>query len=447
MKTILKKLPFISRILTSQLRINMVALIGTNVANFAIAGISYPVYLYFLGYDIYGVWLLLATVISIARTANLGIDSAVMKLVAEEYGRGNLSKIEKYVTTAIFILCISGSIVLLSIILSSQHIISFFNLSKEHAEIMALFLPYMGLLSIYVFIVQVISATLSGLGRIDLISFSDSSGRLLGLCVSIILLMTGRGVESLFVGNLLSYIIVNITNLYFLRRIARLQLLNLKNFDLECLKRLIRFGSGMVGSSLIVMMMGPFNKIVMSRYIGVAAVPIYEIAYQGAMQIRSLLGASFRALSPEISRISAETSTDISKKINRINHKATMLIWKLGTPTFLFFMIFATPLLKIWLRGRFENQLPATFQLILFGTFISLLCVPAYYILMGLGRTKAIFIGQAIQSCINASLILVVVLIGIDLSINMFAVAVTVAMIVTAIYFIWQKKVAINQIA
>ena len=49
--------------------------------------VAFPIYLHFLGYEKYGVWLVLATVLSFAQLGNLGIGQAVMKLVAEEYGR------------------------------------------------------------------------------------------------------------------------------------------------------------------------------------------------------------------------------------------------------------------------------------------------------------------------------------------------------------------------
>jgi len=57
---------------------------------------GFPIYLHFLGYERYGVWLVLATVLSFAQLGNLGIDQAVMKLVAEEHGRGDIEGIKRH---------------------------------------------------------------------------------------------------------------------------------------------------------------------------------------------------------------------------------------------------------------------------------------------------------------------------------------------------------------
>jgi len=81
----------IKRLLRSQLRINMASGLATSAINTVVVAIAYPVYLHFLGYERYGVWLVLATVLTFAQLGNLGIGPAVMKLVAEEHGRGDIA--------------------------------------------------------------------------------------------------------------------------------------------------------------------------------------------------------------------------------------------------------------------------------------------------------------------------------------------------------------------
>ena len=103
---------------------------ATTIVNVAVTGIGYPVYLHFLGYEKYGVWLILATIISFVQLSNLGISSAVMKLVAEEKAREDYQGIEHYVTTAMLIITISGLLALLVILWFKAQIISFFSLKR-----------------------------------------------------------------------------------------------------------------------------------------------------------------------------------------------------------------------------------------------------------------------------------------------------------------------------
>ena len=86
--------------LSSQLRINMVSGFVMTVVNTAVMLVAYPIYLHFLGYEKYGVWLVMATV----QLGDLGIGQAIMKLVAEEKGRNNIKGIQYSIATAIAML-------------------------------------------------------------------------------------------------------------------------------------------------------------------------------------------------------------------------------------------------------------------------------------------------------------------------------------------------------
>jgi hypothetical protein len=70
----------IKRLFSSQLRINMASGVATTVVKTLVMAAGYPIYLHFLGYEKYGVWLVLATVMTFAQLGNLGIGPAVMKL-------------------------------------------------------------------------------------------------------------------------------------------------------------------------------------------------------------------------------------------------------------------------------------------------------------------------------------------------------------------------------
>jgi O-antigen/teichoic acid export membrane protein len=424
----------------SQLRVNMLSGVFSTVINVIVTAVSYPVYLHFLGYERYGVWIVLYTIINFAQLSHLGIAPAVMKLVAEEHGQRNTDGIQNYANTALFVTISSGTIALLIILYFKTSIIGLFNLNGENAYFASLLLPYMATLSIYVFIVQTFGATLSGIGRMDLTNYSESFGRVISLCVSSILLFQGFGIVSLFFGNAISYIFVHIGNYYFLRKIIKIQFWRPRTFSLECLTKILRFGGGVLGGSLISMFLGPFNKLVLSRWLGVASVSVYEIAFNGSMQVRALFEAGFRALTPEVSKISISPGNDAKERLHSINKRALTLIWKFGGPVWLIIIIFMSPLLKLWLRDRFTDALPIEFQIILFGTFLSLLGVPAFYILMGLGKTKQIFIGFLIQSFANSFCIIVVLISPFEITNNTIAISVLTGMGFSTFYLALQRR-------
>ena len=430
----------IKRFLSSQLRINMASGMATTVINTVVMVVAYPIYLHFLGYEKYGVWLVLATVLSFAQLGNLGIGQAVMKLVAEDYGRNDIKGIQRYVTTALIMLSVSGIIVLLVILAFKIQIIALFKLNDENAEMAAWLLPYIGILSLYVFTVQTLNATLSGLGRMDLANYIQSIGKIAAIAVAAVLLYNGRGIESLLIGNMISYAFIQVASLIYIRRIAAIRLLRLDNLDVQRGKHLLRFGGTVFGGSLISMFLSPFNKIMLSRYAGVSTIPVYEIAYNGSMQIRALFEAGLRAMMPEISRIGANMTSHAKDRISQLNYRAMKLIFLFGIPIYGILAIFGPLLLRLWLRDRFVETLPGTFRIMLIGTFLSLLCVPAYYTLMGLGRVHHCFLSQLIQGIVNAGVVGIILIFAETVSIRSVASSVVVAMGVTSFYVIWQTR-------
>jgi len=394
------------KILSSQLRVNMASGTVTTVMNIAVMAAGYSIYLHFLGYEKYGVWLVLATVLTFAQLGNLGMGPAVMKLVAEEYGRGDIKGIQHYVTTALVMLCISGTVALIVILALKSQIVAMFKLSDENAKMVLWLLPYIGLLSIYVFMVQVFDAALSGLGRMDLSNYIQSTGRIVAVIVAAVLLYAGRGIESLLIASIASYLILHIAYLVCIWRIAPIRFLQISSFDVYRCKRLLHFGGAVFGSSLISMLFNPFNKLMLSRYVGVAAVPIYEIAFQSAVQVRALLETALRPILPEISRLSGLATIVSAERIRTINRRLIKLILWYGSPFYVFLFLASGILMRFWLRENYNSTLLLPFRLILLGTFLNLLAVPAYHTLLGLGKVRSSIISAMIISGGNFVLVL-----------------------------------------
>lgn len=376
----------IRKLFASQLRINMFSGIVVTVVNGAVLAVAYPVYLHFLGYEKYGVWLVLATVLGFAQLGNLGMGQAVMKLVSEEYGRGNIEAIQQYVTTAIVILMVSGLIALALILMLKTQIISIFKLTGDNAKIVMWLLPYVGGLTIYVFLVQILNDTLSGLGRMDLANYVRSIGRITAVCVSFFLLYSGQGIKSLLIANMLSYILIHVASVGFVWRIAPVRLLRLDNLSVHRCKHLLSFGGAVFGGSLIAILFDPFNKVMLSRYVGVSAIPVYEIAYKVGLQIRGLFQASLRPMIPEVSRLSGAVTLHAVERIRSINRRLMKYLMLSAFPLYVILLISAEWLLRIWLGGQYNDRIPLALRLSLVGTFFSLFGIPAYYTLLGLGR-------------------------------------------------------------
>ncbi len=422
----------------SQLRRNMVSGVFCTGINALALMAAYPIYLHFLGYEKYGVWLVLATVLSFAQLGDLGIGQAMMKLVAEEHGRKNVEGIQKYVVTAILILLVSGSIALAAILVFKSHIIGLFKLSDENARTALWLLPYIGVLSIYVFVVQALNATLSGLGRMDMANFARALGRIIAVSIATLMLYRGNGIESILIGNSVSYVFIHLMSIICIKRIALIRFLRKGNLDGQYGKRILRFGGVVFGGGILSMLFSPFNKLMLSRYAGVSTIPIYEIAFTGSMQVKGLVEAGLRALMPEVSRIGASMTKYAKDRISQIYRRAMKIVFFFGIPMYGALIIFAPLLLRVWLGEKFIEALPCVFRIMLVGSFLSLLGVPAFYTLMGVGRVRSCFWGFCIPSVINVLLVVTIVIFLRTLAIQHIAYSGVVGISGSTIYLMWQ---------
>ncbi len=427
------------KFLSSQLRINMATGVAATAMNTIILAVGYPIYLHYLDYELYGVWLILSTVLALARLGNLGIGQAVMKLVAEEYGQKNIKSVQQYIAAAFTMISFSGFIVLVLLIFLKKPVTAIFRLSGENSDVFSGLLPYIGVLSIFAFIVDVLQGALSGLGRMDITNYIQVAGRTLQVLVACSLLAFGIGIKSMLIGYIVSYLFIYVSLLYFIKQKISVRIFNIRNLEIKKCKKLLYFGGNVVASSLVSMLFNPFNKLMLSRYGGVALVPVYEIAFNGSMQIRSLIEVGFRALVPEISRISTELKNEATNRIIMIYHRSMKIIFLFGIPVYASFAIFAPVLLKFWLRDKYLDIMPGIFRLMLIGTsFISLVGALPYYVIMGCGRVQSLLTASTIGSGSNILLVTLTIFLTTYLSLYNVALCSGIANSIALGYLIWR---------
>jgi len=394
----------------TKFRTNVISGSVTMLFNVALNTVCYSVYINKLGYEKYGLWLILSTILTFVQLGNLGLMPVIIKIVAQEYELKNFKSIIKYVTTALYSLIFSGAILVLLLIFSKGLVVDAFKLNNANAEIISNLLPFMAVFSVYIFLVQVYTSTLSGLGYMNISNYVESMGRFIALIVAVILIDNGMGIYGLFWGTITSYLIVHIVITIIIRKkLGKVSFIKISDLDSGCLKKLLSLSYGVFGGSIVVMLVNPFNKLILSRLAGPSAVSVYEISFNASMQLRALFESAFKSIIPEISRCKTLLDENKLNYIDFIVKQSNRLIKYIAIPVWLFAIILSDYILDIWLINNIDNSLYLSFKVMLVAIFISLLGVPYYYILIGLGETNKVFISNIIQSVICFTLVLCII--------------------------------------
>lgn len=428
-------MPFIKGFDKRQIQLKKNIFSGSLAAagSIVISVIAYPMYLHFLGAELYGLWAILTVIIYFSSIGNFGIDEALIKYVAEEYERKNINNVVKYISTGLNLLIISGIVIYVIFILLEQLLRSTLNLNVEYTAIFHNIFPYIIILSIFILIVNFINSILKGLGRFDRASYILLSGRISALVVSILFFINGYKIWSLYWGQFFSFTFVLILSSFFIYREIGFYYNPLKNTKIFLIN-LFKFGSAMTVSKVISMLLEPFIKIVIARYIGLAEVTYFEIANKIVLQIRSLFERGISAIMPEVSRLAAGMN-DAKSKISAVMKKVNRTNFLVGFLVFVLLLIACRPLLKLWLAEEYNVVIVGALRIIILGYFINLLSVPSYYYFMGIGKVKYCFYNHFIQATLNCVLILILIFVQVP-KFQLVIIAYSVSMAVSAIILI-----------
>jgi len=411
--------------------------------NIVLTLLSYPLYLRYLGYEQFGVWLLLSTIVAFIQLTNLGLGPALTSLVAEAKGRGDTAAVEGYSSSAGTVLLLVGLLAASVAWIASNPVLALARLQGEPLRIATRLFPWAGLLSVTALLAQASTGVLAGLGRIDVSNYLDSCSRLVALAVSLVLLRSGWKVEALISGAIVAQLL-----LVSGAQLATSQLCGMRSFCVvgvktQWLAQLWLRASGLTLGSAVGLLIHPFNRFAMARWSGIESVPVYEIAYSGAMQIRSVFEAGGRALVPAVSQARGAAGSAAVEQIERLQWRVTRLFLLAAGPIFLISAFGADPFLRLLLRDGYQEGIASAFRIMLFGSFMSLMGVPSFYVAIGLGRSRIVAIGQSIIASVNVCAVIAWVRWSRGLSSNTVSAVVTLALAMSTLYYIVATRQAI----
>lgn len=370
----------------------------------------YPFYLRSLGYEQYGVWLVLSTVLMVVQLTNLGIGPAVTVTVAQRMAANDLDGFQKYSSTALALTWLIGGAVAIAVFGSREAIAAVVSRADGLQSETARLLVPMAAISGYALVVQVFTSALCGLGRMDLTVASEAAGRVVGAGTSVALLLAGFGVWSLIVGSLANLAVVHGLAAHACRSLTGGKLFSLGRVDRIVAAELLRVGLPVFGATLITAATHPVNRIVLARYAGLASVPVYDIAYSATMHARALVESSFRSLGPAVAE--AVGKAEGFRVVQGYLRGSRLVVWGIALPGFAAAYTFARPLFAMWLGSAFDESIVSVFRALCVGGFINVAGMPSHHVLLGLARGSAIFAAKCATAAANALAIMAAALVA-----------------------------------
>jgi O-antigen/teichoic acid export membrane protein len=343
-----------------------------------------PFILHQLEPSLFGLWVLVGSVVAYGSLLDFGIAGAVTKYVAEFEAKGQLKEAKSLVATALALYTVLGLIVALASVAIAPVFPRLFNVSAEHSETAVWLVMLSGLGMGLAILSASTTAVLRGLQRFDLMNLLGVITTLLSAGATIVVLLLGGGVIGLVGITIAVNLLMQIPAIWFIYRIAPELRFGLASPNRKMLWTVTSFSSALflvhVGGQLET----KTDEIVIGAFLPVSAVTPYNLARKLSSLPQILTEQFLSLILPLASELHAENDQVRLRSLYIISTRLT-----LGTflAVGISLVILAGPILTIWVGEEFAEYAYLVVILTL-ASFIDIPTWPAGSILQGIARHR-----------------------------------------------------------
>ncbi len=367
----------------------MVSMVNVAVGSVLIF-LLYRLLLQRLGSEVLGVWSLLVSSVSAARLSELGMAAGATRFVATARALGDERQAVEVAETATVSLLVFGAFGALIAQLVLPHVLGLF-LSGAALAVALQALPWalgafaLGLAG------GAAQSALDGCQRVDLRVWVALAGQAVLLGGSI--LLTGRhGLAGVAMAQLLQSLVVLVGSWAVLRGQLRGLPLLPRRWNYPTFRRIVGYSALFQFNSLLLLLLDPLVKIMLTRFGGLSATAYFDMANQLVQRLRMLPVAAVQALVPAMAHAEAQGS-GLARELYVLGYRAVFAATVAG---FCLVAALVPVISAVWI-GHEENLFMGVAWICLAGWAASTISTPAYFGNIGTGTLVTNTVGHVFQ--------------------------------------------------
>lgn len=361
-----------------------------------------PIFISRLGETSFGVFSTVAVIGNLTLFANLSLDSALVKFLAEQ-GKTRESDYDIAIALAI-ISSILVPISFIAYVFRDFILINILNIPSEYMPdatvLMACFLVSNALLLIG----KILTSILDSRHKVYLNNFAMLIYNICYWGGLIVVICLGYGLSeigmSILVASILWFILVVV--LAF-KEWGALDLTGLKSNFKRIVKKQVKYTSKIYTASLLGMLFEPLTKVLIANFAGgVVWVGYYEIGTKVRAQFTALFTKVIYPLYPIIAEM--KDNRKIAALINKVTHSLCFLV----LPVVVLVAFGAESFLQLWLGEGHVSEYTISSVIVLTNSslLLSLLVLPIYYYIRAKNHAEKEIYIQGVNIIVNAVVIL-----------------------------------------
>jgi O-antigen/teichoic acid export membrane protein len=353
-----------------------------------------------LGPSLYGMWILVGSLISYGSLLDFGIANAITKYIAEYYGKGDFEQAHSLIATALWFYTVVGlAAILLGAIFAPISPYVFHVPADQHATFSWLvFLSGIGLgLSLPC---ATPIAILRGLQRFDLINLIGIVGMLLFAASTVVVLLLGGGALGMVTVNILVNLVMQVPAIWLIRRNARELHFGWSGAKRSHLRMVASFSSALFVINIAGQLQAKTDEIVVGAFLPVSNVTPYSIAHRLSDIPQMLTEQFMKVLMPLASQLHAENDQRRLRQLYIISTRLTLASF---LPLGLGVILLAKPFLTAWVGIAYAPYAGLVLLLVCASLFDTLMW-PASSILQGMARHRLLAISAIASGLLNLAI-------------------------------------------
>jgi O-antigen/teichoic acid export membrane protein len=346
--------------------------------SFLIALLLTPYILVHLDVREFGTWVALSIFISSFSLLDLGLGSAFVKHIAEYYAHRDFDRINRVLSSGIIFYAVIGILQISIGLLLEGPLFNLFRVPKS-SEAYLLVLLSCALSNVSVMFLSVFK----GIQRMDQSNSLEIKVSIINAIGTVLFLKTGLGMRGLAMNAFINACFAMLLTWWALKRM--LPMVSIRwNFDRKLVRNMFGYGIKLQVSQVSGLICFRMDKLIVSRFLGIASVSFYEVSSRLTSFMRALPLVMISALIPATSELDAKNDRT---KIVRTYLLASKYMAMVTIAAVAFLIVEARSVITFWLGNGFENSVLLV-QILAIGYGANVLGGPASQTGAGVGRPE-----------------------------------------------------------
>jgi len=371
--------------------------------SFVLALLLTPFILAHLGVHEFGTWVVLSIFLSSSASFNLldfGLGSSFVKHIAEFHTHGDFARINRVLFSGLAFYSLIGLTVVAAGLLLKYPLLGLFHITGASTAYSLVLLAW-AVSNVAVMFLSVFR----GMQRMDTSNSLEIKISIASAVGTVLFLETGLGILGLAANAFLNACFATVLTWWTLKR--RIPQISIGwHFDGKLLRSMFTYGMKMQVSQAGGFIFFRLDKLIVSRFIGIAPVSFYEVSSRLTSFMRALPLVMISALIPATSELGARNDR---AKILQTYLLASKYVAMVTVALVAFLVVEARSVITLWLGTGFESSVILV-QILAIGYGANVLGGPASQTGAGVGRPEFDMHSTVLLSVLNPILSILLVL-------------------------------------